>query len=175
MSDQAYPAGGYPSMPAEPPSDPAVQGPPPPPVANAAKLMLLRAALNLLGLLVLLGTRSSLKDQIRNADPTLSPAELDTAVTTTIAAGLVFGIVFIALYVLLALQVRKGKNWARIVTWVLAGVSALSGLASLAQPIPGLSRILGLVTLLLDAAIIVLLALRPSSQYFHRTPHVSSA
>jgi hypothetical protein len=72
------------------------------------------------------------------------------------------------LYILLALQVGKGKNWARIVTWVLASLGVLSGLAALAQPEPALSRILSIIGLLVDIAIIVLLAQRPSNEYFRR-------
>jgi hypothetical protein len=82
----------------------------------------------------------------------------------------VIGIVFIVLYVLLALQVRKGRNWARIVTWVLAALGVLNALGSLAQPQPGFSRVVGLIAGLIDVAIIVFLLQRPSNEYFRRTP-----
>ena len=78
---------------------------------------------------------------------------------TTVLTGLV-------LYALLTVQVSKGRNWARIVTWVVAGLGILGGLISFAQPEPGLSRVLGIIGLLLDIGIVVLLALAPSNQYF---------
>ena len=67
-----------------------------------------------------------------------TPTELGSAVSVAITVGVVFAVVFTALYVLLALQVRTGRSWARIVTWVLAGLSALLGVASLLSPAPGL-------------------------------------
>ena len=77
-----------------------------------------------------------------------------------------FGLVFAVLYVLLAIQVRKGKNWARIVTFVLAGLGVLGGLLSLLGDGTGLEKGVGVIVLLVDIAIIVLLALKPSSEYF---------
>lgn len=170
MSDQPDAFGNYPSMPAAPPPQPAVAGAPPPPVANAVKLMFTRAGLSLLSMLVLIGTKSSLEDQILKSNSNFTRDEVNTAATVAITVGSVIGLVVIGLYILLALQVRKGKSWARIVTWVLAGLAVLSGLAAFAQPAPVLSRLVGLVTLVVDVAIIVLLALRPSSEYFRRTP-----
>ena len=67
---------------------------------------------------------------------------------------------------LLAIQVRKGKNWARIVTLVLAGLGVLFGVLSLVGDGTGLEKGFRPRRLLLDAGIIVLLAMRPSSQYF---------
>jgi len=58
-------------------------------------------------------------------------------VSVAITVGVVFAVVFTALYVLLALQVRTGRSWARTVTWVLAGLSALLGVVSLLSPAPG--------------------------------------
>jgi hypothetical protein len=168
MTNEAYPGSSYPAMPGEPVRDLAPLGPPPPPVANAVKLMLLRAALNLLELPLLFATKDSLRDQIRKANPAGSQSTLDRALTASLVAATVVGLVFIVLYVLLALQVRKGKNWARIVTLVIAGLGVLSGLAAFVQPAAGLSRALGVVALVIDVAIIVLLAQRPSSQFFRR-------
>lgn len=168
MSESGNFLGGLPSMPPEPARDPALQAPPPPPVANAVRLMLVRAVLTLLSLLTLFLTKDSLRDAIAKKNSGYDAAKLDTVVNAAIAVGVVLGIIFTVLYVLLALQVRKGKSWARIVTWVIAGLSVLSGLSSFAQPAPGLSRLLQVVVLLLDVAIIVLLAARPSNEYFRR-------
>jgi hypothetical protein len=170
MSEQADAFGNYSPMPAEPPREPLAAGLAPSTVVNTVKLMLVRAGLSLIALAVLLGTKKSLKSQILKASPSFDPAKVDTAASVAITVGIVVGIIFIGLYVLLALQVRKGKSWARIVTLVLAGLSVLSGLVSQLQPAPGLSRSLGLVNLVLDIAIIALLTRRPSVEYFRRTP-----
>ena len=168
MSDQPDAFGNYPSIPAAPPPAGGAAGPPPPSVDNAVKLMLARAAIGVLSLLVLLTTKGSLKNQILQANPSFDPARIDSAATVAITVGIVIGLIFIGLYVLLAMQVRKGKSWARIVTWILAGLAVLSGLAAFGQPVPMFSRLLGFVTLVIDVAVIVLLALRPSSEYFRR-------
>jgi len=52
---------------------------------------------------------------------------------------------------------------------VLAGLGVLSALTSLAQPEPLLTRILSLIGAVIDVAIVVLLAQRPSNAYFSKT------
>lgn len=170
MSDQSDSFGNYPSMPAPPPGQPMAAGPPPPPVDNAVKLMFARAAVSLLSLVALLGTRGSLKNQVRKANPSFDTSKLDSTVTVAITAGVIVGLIFIGLYVALALQVRKGKQWARIVTLVLAALAVLSGLLTFLQPEPVLSRLLGVVSLVLDIAVIVFLTRRQSADYFRAAP-----
>jgi xanthosine utilization system XapX-like protein len=52
---------------------------------------------------------------------------------------------------------------------VLAGLGILFGLIGLGSPAPGLSRILSILDLLIDVAIVVLLAQPVSSRYFKPT------
>lgn len=167
MSDP-YGAGPYNPMPGEPPRGPVVRGPAPAPVRNSVRLMLVQAGLSVLGFIVLLATKDTLRNEIAKKNTGYDTAKLDDVVNAAVSIGIVIGIVFTVLYVLLALQVGKGKNWARIVTWVLASLGVLAGLASLAQPEPALSRILSIIGLLIDIAIIVLLAQRQSNEYFRR-------
>jgi hypothetical protein len=53
-------------------------------------------------------------------------------------------------------------------TFVFVGLGLLFGLIGLAQPAAAITRGLGLVTLVLDVAIIVLLAQRRAAEYFKR-------
>jgi len=147
---------------------PPPAGPPPQPVVTAARLMFVGAALGLINLIVVLASKSSLRDQIARKNPDFDAHQLDTAVNAAVAVGIVFGIIFTVLYVLLALQVQKGKNWARIVTWILAALGVLGALASLAQTTTGGSRVLSLISGVLDLAIIILLAQKVSNAYFRR-------
>ncbi len=168
MSDQ-YNAGGYgPPMPPDPGMTVQRTGPPPPPVTMAVRLMFIQAALSVLGLIVLFATKNSLKSAIRDNNPGYDSKQLDDAVNAGIAVGAVIGIIFIILYVLLALQVNKGKNWARIVTWVLAALGVLGVLVSFAQPEPAISRVLGIIGGIIDVAIIVLLAQKLSNAFFRK-------
>jgi len=167
MSDQYGGSPEYPPMPPEPPPYSEVErGPAPASVISAVRLMFVRAALGLVGIIVVLATKDTLKEEILKNNQTADAARLDSLLNTALAIGVVVGLVFIVLYVLLALQVRAGKNWARVVTWVLAGLGAFFGLLSLAQPAPVFSRLISLVTIVLDIAIIVFLARRPSAEYF---------
>ncbi len=168
MTDQTGAYGDHTPMPEEPRRGAPASGPPPPPVHNAVLVMFARAGMGVLGLIVLFLTKDSLREQILLADPTLRAETVEAAMSVALTLGSVLGIVFIVLYLLLALQVREGKNWARILTLVLAGLGVLSGLASLLQTAPALSRGLALITLALDIAIIVLLAQRRSNDYFRR-------
>ncbi len=156
----------HPPMPGQPHSGPATAGPAPAPVETAFKLMLARAALSLLSLLALFATKDALREQIEKSNT--GTTDIDTVVNAALTIGVVFGLLFTVLYVALAFQVRKGKSWARIVTFVLAGLSILSGLASLAQPVPAISRILGLLVLIVDIAIVVMLVNKKSGEFFHR-------
>lgn len=168
MSDQYGGPPGYGPMPGEPQRGPVSRGPAPPSVLNAVRLMFVGAALGLLGLIVLLATKGTLKKDILKHNQDYDAQKLNDAVNVAITVGVVIAIIFIALYVLLALQVGKGKNWARIVTWVLAGLGLLSALTSLAQPEPAASRVLTLIGGVIDLAIIVFLAQRPSNEYFRK-------
>ncbi len=117
---------GYAPMPGEPAPGPVSAGPAPSSVVNAVRLMFVNVALGVLGLIVLFATKDTLKKDILKHHHSYSASKLDDTVNSAVAIGVVIGIIFIVLYVLLALQVGKGKNWARIVTWVLAGLGVLS-------------------------------------------------
>lgn len=162
------PYGGLPQAP-QPPQGwnqpmQADRGPRPSSVENAVRLMLVNAAIGLIGVIVLFATKDSLRKQILKNTPTAT----DSTVNAAITVGAVIGIVFLVLYILLAMQVRKGKNWARIVTWVFAGLGVLSALTSLAGNSTTSSRVLSLIQGLIDLAIIILLAQRPSNDFFRR-------
>jgi hypothetical protein len=81
--------------------------------------------------------------------------------------GIVIGFVFIAVYGLFVWFAWRGYNWARIVLWVLAGLGIASGMVGLAvgSPLPFLTA-LGAFQLLFLIAAVVLLALKPSSEWY---------
>ncbi len=147
---------GQPATPANPPNE----------VLRAVQLMFARVVLGILSALVAFASADSIKDSIRENDPTLTQSEVDSAFALAIGITIFFGLVFAVLYILLAIQVRKGKNWARIVTFVLAGLGVLGGVLSLVGDGTGLEKGISLIVLLVDVGIIVLLAMKPSSQYF---------
>ncbi len=158
--------GGYAPMPGASAQAPGQRGPVPTSVARAVQLMFVSAALGVLGIILLVATKSALKEQILKNNP--NAANIDTVVTAAITVGIVFGLIFTVLWLWLAFQVRKGKNWARIVTWVIAALGLLSAVVWLIGTSPALSKLSTALGAVLDLAIIVLLAQRSSSEYFAR-------
>ena len=172
-TDPAYqplpPAPGYAGYGAMPPAEygqPVPVGPAPTSVVTAVRLMFVGAALTLLGFIVTISTKSTIRANIAKKNPDFDAQKLNTAVNATIGIIAVFGIIIVVLFILLALQVRKGKNWARIVTWVICGLGIISALASLGQTVAAASRVVSLIGGLLDIAIVLLLLQKPSNEFF---------
>lgn len=88
-----------------------------------------------------------------------SGMDINSVVGITITFLVIFSVIFAGLYALVAFNVRKGKNWARILGTVFAGISLL-GLAQIG---------IGTITILLGIAAIVLLYLPASAPYFRKT------
>jgi len=169
MTEPNDPNANYPSAPPIQPPPEAPVGPAPMPVTRAVQLMFVGAALSVIGLIVTLASTDAIRDQVREDNP--NAADVDAIVNTTIAFSVIVGVISTALWIWLALMVRKGKNWARIVTWVLAGIGVLFTVLGLLNPVNGLNLTLTIIGGLLDLAIIVLLATRQSNEFFKpRTP-----
>jgi hypothetical protein len=95
-------------------------------VTAAAYLMILIAALEVINIIGTATSMNKVVDATRQAYAA-SP-QVDTIVSATRAVqivGLVVGLLFAAGYVILALLDLRGRYAARIVTWVLAGLSVL--------------------------------------------------
>ena len=93
----------------------------------------------------------------------------DAFVRTVLIAGIVFSLVFAVLQVMFIWFAWNGRNWARIVLWVLGGLGVVGGLIGLATPRagqPGFLVGLSLFSFLLTLAGIVLLALKPSNEWY---------
>lgn len=159
-----YPTGGQPY----PAPDQHGTGPvtPPPPVALAVKLMYVGAVLSLVSVLTSFLFTDSIRASIES-QPGVDPATVDAAVTVGLVFAAVVGLVGVGLWILNAVFNAKGKSWARILSTVLASLFVLSTLFSLTQPAPALSRVLGIVQLLLAIGIVVLLW-RPESSRFYQ-------
>jgi hypothetical protein len=138
------------------------RAPAPPSVVTAVRLMLLRSAVGVIAVIVLFATRDELKKRILARTPHATNATVDAA----LIAAAAFNVALLVFYVFLAFQVRKGANWARIVTWVIAGLGILGALISFGQPDTPLSRGLGVLVGLIDVAVVVLLATGASNRYF---------
>jgi hypothetical protein len=100
--------------------------------------------------------RSTFEDQIEGSGAGVTYEDMKGVIAGTLV---VFAIIGLVLYLLVAFFVRKGKNWARILGTVFAGLSVFG----LFGP-PGLATI----GTLLGIAAIVLLYLPAAAPYFRR-------
>lgn len=132
----------------------------------ATILLLVTAVLGVITTIIQLADKSGTIRAIRDAQPKWSDAKVQDAYRTGRWLSIVLGGVFFVLYVLLVLQLRKGRNWARIVVTVLLGLGVISGLSSVSQPATAANKTLGVLGLIIDIAVLVLLYLKPSAAYF---------
>lgn len=101
-----------------------------------------------------------------------------TAITAALVAGAVFAIVIVALQLLFAIFMRKGRNWARIVLTIFGAIGVVSALAGLAggtsttingqtiQTSGPVSIILSLVQAVIIVVAIVMFFRPPANAYF---------
>jgi hypothetical protein len=140
----------------------------PAPVRNAVRIMFVRTVLGVGEIVEAVATRSTLKAEILRKNPASDSTRLSRLFNPLFTALVVAFLMYLVVYALLALQVRQGRNWARVVTVVLGALAALFSLASLGETEPAPSHVLGPVNAALSVVVIVLLSLHQSSLYFHR-------
>lgn len=161
-----YGAGSYLPVSTGPPRGLIVPGRPPSPVVVAVWLLFVRAGLGVFTTVVTLAGRSAFKADLLKQDPTISGARLDSLTNAVVLIVVVVATIGVVISVVLAFQVRKGRNWARIVVIVLEALGILAGVASIAQTMPALSHALSLLGALFDATLITLLTQPRSNRYF---------
>lgn len=139
---------------------------PPVEVVRAVQLMFARVGIGVVNAAITLFSGSAIRDALRAEDPALAPAEVDEKYTQIAATAVFLAAVIAVLFVLLALRVLHGRDWARIVTFVVAGLGLLGGLLGLFATGTDLEKTVIAVGLLVDAAIVVLLALPRATAWF---------
>jgi hypothetical protein len=157
---------------------------PPRTVVYASYAAFAWGALNLVTGLVQLSARSYLKSLLLKNDNKLAtskqqgyshdPGKLNHAVSTYLTTGLVFGAVFCALIIVLALQLRKGRGYARwalvvlnllpLVVGLPIGVIAITQVG--AHGMPAGDRISTLLTALAAVATLVFMFMPDSARFF---------
>ena len=95
----------------------------------------------------------------------ISASEMDAIVAISAATTVFFSVVSLAVALLVALFIRKGYNWARIVATIFAALG-LFGLANLTTA-GALMAVLTVLTVLLPVAAVVILWMKPSTEYFN--------
>ncbi|MFC4911171.1 hypothetical protein [Actinomadura gamaensis] len=173
-----YPGPRYAESPVRPPLPQTVQ--------IAFYLMLVGAALQVLGFIITVVRISALRDQLRrqliDSGSTPSESSLDALVTVVIAVAGAFALIGVGLWIWMAFANRAGRHWARITGTVFFGLytlSTLSGLLVLAtngsrQYSVGSSTpanfAISAITWVIGLAIVLLIWNRASSAYY-RPPY----
>ncbi len=162
----------YPGYAPAPTAPPGVGGPAPleRPFAVRAGIGAFMANL-ILGLISALVAFTSLDTLVAQA---LAAEGLDVSVDedvlrSAVIAGYVIVLVFAALQAMFIWFAWQGRNWARIVLWILGGLSVVSGLASLGTataPSTGFLTALSWFGFALALAGIVLLAQKPANEWY---------
>jgi hypothetical protein len=96
------------------------------------------------------------------------PALTADVVRAGLVLGAVIGLLLVGLEALFIWFAWQGRNWARVVLWVIAGLGVLGGLLTQFSSTyePGFLRTLSLFQWLLVLAAIVLLAARRSNEWY---------
>jgi hypothetical protein len=113
---------------------------------------------------ILDAAKASLNEQQSQAVSRLGPDFEHTVLVLSLTVGLVV-LVLEALFVWWAWQ---GRNWARIVLWVLAGLVVVFGVVNLAGSsyLPGFIHGLNICQWVLNLAAIVFLLQRPANEWY---------
>ncbi|MET4059778.1 hypothetical protein ABIB35_001321 [Arthrobacter sp. UYP6] len=167
-SGYAYPGSGGPF--------PGVKGPAPREVMTGFWLIIAAGILTFISMVISVLAASD--DPLATLSPTDRQTFEDAGVTgellrtSFVTAGIVLSVISLLIYVLLAVLIRKGKNWARIIATVFAALSAVGLLLTLVSGL-AFSSPLNLLSLLSSLAGIVgvVMLYRPLAQpYFRRQP-----
>jgi hypothetical protein len=143
--------------------------PPPRAVQNAVKLMYAGAAIDVISLVVGLLTKSSYRNTIMKTHPGYTTAQLHTAESARAIPLVIGAVIAIALWLWMAWAVRRGQNWARVLSAVFFGINTLSLIAAavVVRDVPSL--IVGVVLWLIGLAAIVLIFGKEARPYYHQT------
>ena len=173
---QPYPGGD------QPPAQSAEFGAPvrppiPQSVTRAVQVMYLGALASLVGIIIELLTRHSLRtyisDHATRNGKRLTAAQVADTYHAELVVLVVVGLIGVALWIWMAQMNKAGKNWARIASTVffaLDTLGAIGGLAGGALSGGSVNRFYGLVVWVIGVAAILLLWQRSSTQYFKGAP-----
>ena len=166
---------GQPGFPGYQPAPPVSQAPPPPPMDRPDTVRFGIGAFVAALLVSLISSAVTLTDFDGYVDRAVAAARetgtdgvTEELIRRFIEIGLVFGLLLVALEIMFITFAWLGRHWARVVLWVLGGLNVAFGLVGLSGDTgqTGFATSMGWFTLLFTAAGIVLLALKPSHDWF---------
>jgi hypothetical protein len=173
---QPYPGGD------QPPAQSAEFGAPvrppiPQSVTRAVQVMYLGAVASLVGVIIELLTRHSLRtyisDHATRNGKRLTAVQVADTYHAELVVLVVVGLIAVALWIWMAQMNQRGRNWARITSTVffaLATLSAIGGLAGGTLSGGSINRFYGLLVWVIGGVAIILLWRPSSTEYFKGVP-----
>lgn len=153
--------GAFPAYTAGSAAPVAAPSEPPQPVNIAFWLYIASAALSVISgivtAIIVSGQRDQFLESLRNSGVNDSGSAVDAVIGFAIAWAVITLIFWALVFVLFAVFMRRGANWARIVLTVLTVVSLLNLLASFG---------IGALQVIASVVATVLIWLKPASAYF---------
>jgi hypothetical protein len=130
-------------------------------VVTAFWLYIAAAVLSLVSLVVSLATFGGMRDvvarQLANEGVKVSDSAINALLGVTIGISILFAVIWIAAFVLFAIFMKRGANWARIVLTVITALSLVNILSGFG---------LGALQVVVSVIATILIWLRPASEYF---------
>ncbi|HEX4090136.1 MAG TPA: hypothetical protein VHZ33_15595 [Trebonia sp.] len=173
---QPYPGGDQPPQQSAQFEAP-VRPPIPPSVTRAVQVMYIGALASLVGIIIELVARHSLRNYIADHVTRNGKKLTNTQVTDYYHAELlivvIVGLIGIGLWIWMAQMNKRGRNWARITSTVffaIDSIGAIGGLSGGSLSGGSVNRFYGIVVWAIGLAAIILLWRRSSSEYFKGAP-----
>ncbi|NNG39175.1 hypothetical protein HJ588_07795 [Flexivirga sp. ID2601S] len=144
---------------------------PPRPVVNALRLMYAAAALAVVGIAVTAGSRGAIRDSLRESNASrpagdrLDAAEVRRAADLAGNGFLTMAIVAAVLWLVMALLLRSGRPWTRIVATVLAVLNVLLAIGMVTRGVAAMAAVQSL-TAVVGLLVVALLWQRRSTRFF---------
>lgn len=139
----------------------------PPPVTYAIYALIANMVIGLINSALVFANKDAYIAQAlakTGLDPS-SAAAVSAFSDIAFTVGAIFGLFFVALWAMFVWFAWKGHNWARVVIWVFGGLALISAFAAFGSPL-GTVVALTVVSLLLTLTAVVLLALKPSNDWY---------
>lgn len=157
-----HPDPGYPARPAS--ARPTT-------VTYAFAALVINIALGLLAAILVFANHDAYIEQALR-DTGREPGLASEVDVTSLASNVaVIGLLFVALWVMVLGFAWNGRNWARIVIWILGGLDLIDVFGAFDSPIV-LVVVLDVVNAVLVLAAVILLALTPSNDWYRHIGHV---
>ncbi|HEX6346441.1 hypothetical protein [Umezawaea sp.] len=156
--------------------------PQPPKLVDLARwLWIGSAVLGSVAFLLELTSSDLLLDELRKAQPDLGQSELDGAMSAAVMFSLLACGVLVLIHATIANRMARGRNWARILITVFGAGGIIIGLMRLLVVVSGLASAFeqtvspvnlafSLVTMAMDAAVLVLVFQPSVAGHFRSAP-----